>query len=126
MSTPLLAGEHEQLSVDGKQVGDGVFEAAAGIDSRADGVDPLSGNGLDVLLAVNHEGERAERMSGPRSAMAAWFPATPMGERKGTREGIGGNAEAHQKLTFAAFQGRGLGPDRGEWFRHLIVMLPSE
>jgi hypothetical protein len=55
MPTPLLAGEHEQLSVDGKQLGDGILEAAGGIDSRADSVDPLSGNGLDVLLAIDHE-----------------------------------------------------------------------
>ncbi|MCX6631246.1 MAG: hypothetical protein NTW28_26845 [Candidatus Solibacter sp.] len=45
MPTPLLAGEHEQLSVDGKQLGDGLLEAAGGIDSRADRVDPLGGNG---------------------------------------------------------------------------------
>jgi len=57
MPAPLLAGEHEQLSVDGKQLGDGILEAASGIDSRADSVDPLSGNGLDVLLAIDHESE---------------------------------------------------------------------
>jgi hypothetical protein len=56
-STPLLPGEHEQLSVDGKQLGDGVFEAAADIDRRADSVDLLSGNGLDMLLAGDQEGE---------------------------------------------------------------------
>jgi hypothetical protein len=71
MSTPLLAGEHEQLSVSSKQLGD--------------------------------------------DAMAAWFPATPMGERKGTRESIGGNAEARQKPALAAFQGSGFGPHRGVW-----------
>jgi hypothetical protein len=57
MSTPLLAGEHEQLSVDGKQLGDGIFKAAGGIDSRTESVDPLSGNGLDVLLANDHVSE---------------------------------------------------------------------
>jgi hypothetical protein len=57
MSTPLLACEHEQLSVDGKQLGDGILEAAGGIDSRTDRVDPLSGNGLDVLVAIDHESE---------------------------------------------------------------------
>jgi hypothetical protein len=56
-SAPLLASEHEQLSVDGKQLGDGVLEAAGGIDSRADSVDPLSGNGLDVLLAIDHKSQ---------------------------------------------------------------------
>ena len=57
MSTPLLAGEHEQLSVDGKQLGDGLLEAAGGIDRRTDRVDPLGGNGLDVFLAIDHESE---------------------------------------------------------------------
>ena len=57
MSTPLLAGEHEQLGIDGKQLGDGILEAAGGIDSRADSVDPLSRNGLHVLLAIDHESE---------------------------------------------------------------------
>ena len=55
MPPPLLAGQYEQLSVDGKQLGDGVLEAAASIDRRADSVDPLSWNGLDVFLAVDHE-----------------------------------------------------------------------
>jgi hypothetical protein len=57
LSTPLLAGEHEQLSVDGKQLGDGILEVAGGIDSRADRIDPLGGNGLDVLVAFDHESE---------------------------------------------------------------------
>jgi hypothetical protein len=93
MSTPLLASEHEQVSVDGKQLGDGVLEAAGGIDSRADSVNPLSGNGLDVLLALDHKSERVERMSGPLGAMAAWFPTTPMREHKGPRESVWRNAE---------------------------------
>jgi hypothetical protein len=71
MSPPLLAGEHEQLSVNGKQLGDGVFEAATGIDSRADSVDPPGRNGFHVLLAVDHEGEGVERMTGFLGAMTA-------------------------------------------------------
>jgi hypothetical protein len=126
MSTPLLAGEHEQLSVDGKQLGDGILEATGGIDSRTDRVDPLGGNGLDVLFAIDHKGERIERMGGPLGAMAAWFPATPMGEHKGSRKSVWGNADAHQKPTFATLQGRSLGPDRGDKFRHLIVTIQSE
>ena len=96
-STSLLAGEQEQLSVDGKQVGDGILEAAARIDRRADRVDPVRGHGRDMLLAVDHEGERVEWMAHPLSTMAAWFAATPMGEHQGAREGVGGNAEAGQK-----------------------------
>jgi hypothetical protein len=57
MSTPLSEGEHEQLSVDGKQLGDGIFEAAAGLDRGANRVDPLHGHGLDVFLPVDHEGQ---------------------------------------------------------------------
>ena len=67
----LLAGQHEQLSVDDKQLGDGVFEAAAGVHGPTDHVDPIQGSGLDVLLAVDHEGERIERMAGSLGAMAA-------------------------------------------------------
>lgn len=126
MPTPLLAGEHKQLSVDGKQLGDGILEAAGGSDSRADSVDPASGNGLDVLLAIDHESERVEGMSGPLGAMATWFPATPMRKHKGSRESVWGNAESRQQLTFATLQGSGLGPDRGGWFGHLIVTIPSE
>src|ERR1039458_3102660 len=101
MSTPLLAGARRQLTVDGKQLGDGILETAGGIDSRADSVDPLSGNGLDVLLAIDHESELVERMSGPLGAMTAWFPTTPMREHKGPRESVWGNAESRQQLTFA-------------------------
>src|ERR1035441_3559715 len=32
-------------------------------------------------------------MSGPLGAMAAWFPATPMREHKGSRESVRWNAE---------------------------------
>jgi hypothetical protein len=95
MSPPLLAGEHEQLSVDGKQLGDGVLAAAAGIDGRADSVDPVGGNGFDMLFAIHHKGECVERMAGALDAMATWFAATPMGERQGARERVGGNAETH-------------------------------
>jgi len=110
MSTPLLAGEHEQLSIDDVQLGDGILEAASGLDSGADSVDPLRRNGFDVLLAVDHEGECVERMSGPVGAVAAWFSATPMGQYQGARESINGNAEARQEPAFAALQGGGLGP----------------
>jgi hypothetical protein len=126
MSTPLLAGEDQQLSVNGKQLGDGVLAAAAGIDSRADSVDPLRRHRLDVLLAVGHEGERVERMSGPLGAMAAWFPATPMGEHQGSRESVGRDTEARQKPTLAAFQGSGLGSHREVWRGHLIVIIQSD
>jgi len=113
MSSPLLTGEHEQLSVDDKQLGDGVLEAAAGLDSGADRVNPLSGNGFDVLLAVDHESERVERMGGSLGAMAARFPAPPMGENQRSRQSIGGNEEVRQKPTLAALQGSGLGSHRG-------------
>jgi len=94
MSPSLLTGEHEQLSVDDQQLGDGVLESAAGLDSGADSVDPLGGNGFDVLLAVDHESEGVERMSVPLDAMAAGFSTPPMGEHQRSRESVSGNAEA--------------------------------
>jgi hypothetical protein len=45
------------LSVDGKQLGNGILEAAARGHRRADRIDPLHGHGLDMLLAVDHESE---------------------------------------------------------------------
>src|SRR5271166_4558185 len=65
-------------------------------------------------------------MSGPLGAMAAWFSATPMREHQGSRESVWGNAEAHQKLTFATLQGRGLGADRGELVPSSDSNYPSE
>jgi hypothetical protein len=120
-----LTGQHEQLSVDDKQLGDGVLEAAASFDSRADSVDPVSGNGFDVLLAVDHESECVERMSGALSAMTAQFPAPPMGEHEGPRKSVGRDAEARQKPTLAAFQGGGLGSHRRIWRDHLKVIILS-
>jgi hypothetical protein len=96
MSTPLLAGEHEQLSVDDEQLGDGVLEATASLDSRADSVDPLGGDRFDVLFTFNHKSECVERMSGPFGAMAAWLPATPMGEHQRAGESVWGNPDARQ------------------------------
>ena len=125
MSPALLTSEHEQLSVDGKQLGDGVLEAAAGIDLRANSVDPLRRNGLDMLVAGHHKSEGIERMAGALGAMAAWFAATPMGERQAARERIGGNAEAHQQPAFASFQGCGLRPYGRIGSRHLIVIIQS-
>jgi hypothetical protein len=103
MSTPLLAGEHEQLSVDDEQLGDGVLEAAASLDSGADSVDPLSGDGFDVLLTVDHEGECVERMSGAFGTMAAWFPTAPMGEHQRAGESVWGDPEACQQRAFTTF-----------------------
>jgi hypothetical protein len=58
--------------------------------------------------------------------MAGWFAATPMGERQGTWESVGGDAEASQKALLAPFQGSGLGPYGRIGSRHLIVILPSD
>ena len=119
MSSPLLAGEHQQLSVTDQQLSDGVLEAAAGLDGGANSVDPLSRNGLDALLASNHEGERVERMSGPLGTMAAWFSATPMGQYQRAGKSVSGNAEARQKPAFATFQGSGLGSGGERW--HVVI-----
>jgi len=114
------------LSVDDEQLGDGVLESAASLDSRSDSVDPISGHGFDVLLAVDHESECVERMSGPFGAMAARFPTPPMGEHQRPRESIGRHAEARQEPLPAAFQGSSFRPNRRMWSGHLIVILQSD
>jgi hypothetical protein len=126
MSPALLAGKHQQLSIDDEQLGDGVFEAAAGLDGGTDSVDPLRRNGFDVLLAVDHESECVKRMSLPFGAMTTRFPAPSMGEHQRSRESVGGNVEARQKATLAAFQGDGIGSRRGVRSNHLIVIIQSE
>ena len=117
MPPPLLAGQHEQLSVNGKQLGDGVLEAAAGSDSRADSVDPRGGNGFDVLLAVDHEGEGVERMSSPLGAMAAWFATPSMSQHQRPGQSVGGDAKTGQQRAFATFQRGGVGSDGRYWQR---------
>jgi hypothetical protein len=126
MSPPLLTGEHEQLSVNDQQLGDGVLESAAGLDRGADSVDPLGGDGFDVLLSVAHESECVERMSVPLGAMATGFSTSPMGEYQRSRESVGGDAEARQDPSLATFQGCGLSTDRRIGRRHLIVILQSD
>jgi hypothetical protein len=113
------------LSVDDKQLGDGVLEAAARFDGGADSVDPLSRNGLDALFAVDHEGEYVERMSGSLDTMAAWLSATPMGQHQGAGESVSGNAEARQEPPLAALQGGGIEPHRRIRRSHLIVIIHS-
>jgi len=69
LPTPLLAGEHKQLSVDGEQLGDGVLKLRPH-PPPAKGVGPFGGNGLDVLLAVDPEvSDRTDEQA--LSAMAA-------------------------------------------------------
>lgn len=126
MSPVLSTGQHQQLSVDDKQLGDGVLEAAAGLDSGTYSVDPLRRNGFDVLLAVDYESECVKRMRVPLGAMAARFPAPSMGEHQRSWESVGGNAEARQKATLAVFQGDGIGSRRGVRSHHLIVIIQSE
>ena len=114
------------MSVNDKQLSDGVLEAAAVFGGGTDSVDPLRRNGFDVLLAIDHEGECVERMSGPFGTMATWFAATPMGQYQGAGESVRGNAKARQEVAFAAFQGGGLGPCRGVRNGHLKVIIQSE
>ena len=54
-----------------------ILEAAGDFDSRADSVDPACGNGLDVVLGIDHESERVEGMSGPLGAMATIVRLSP-------------------------------------------------
>jgi hypothetical protein len=122
----LITGQHQQLSIDGKQLGDCVLESASGVHGWADRVAPLSGNGLDALLPIDHEGKGVERMAAPIGAMAAWFAATPLGACERPWESVGRNPEAGHKASLAALQRSGLRPERGLRLIHLIVIIQSE
>ena len=123
----LLAGQHEQLSVDDKQLGDGVFEAAAGVHGRTDRIDPLPGNGLDALFAIDHEGEGVERMAGFLGAMATWFPAAPVTQRQRSGQCVPGDPpQARQKRALATFESGGIGSSGSRCFFHLIVVIQSD
>ena len=123
----LLAGQHEQLSVDDKQLGDGVFEAAAGVHGRTDRIDPLQGNGLDALFAIDHEGEGVERMAGFLGAMATWFPAAPVTQRQRSGQCVPGDPpQARQKRALATFESGGIGSSGSRCFFHLIVVIQSD
>jgi hypothetical protein len=125
-TAPLLAAQHKQLCVDGEQLSNCVFARAAGLDGRADGLDPVGGDGLDALLATGHKRERTQRMAGAVGAVAGWLAATSIREHERTRESIGGNAEVCQQLAFAAFQAGSLGAGWLVRLCHLIVILLSE
>jgi len=123
----LLAGQHEQLSVDDKQLGDGVFEAAAGVHGRTDRIDPLQGNGLDALFAIDHEGEGVERMAGFLGAMATWFPAAPVTQRQRSGQCVLGDPpQARQKRVLATYQRGSLGSGGSRRLLHLIVTIQSD
>ena len=83
----LLAIKQQQFCVGGQDLTDRVLKLSACMDSALDLFDPVLGNVLDVLFAVDHEREGPGRM--PRvsrlGAVAGGLSAPQMG--KGERAG---------------------------------------
>jgi hypothetical protein len=52
---PLIASQHQELSIDDEQLGDRIFESTAGFHGWADSIDPVAGDGLDMFLPVGHK-----------------------------------------------------------------------
>jgi hypothetical protein len=81
-TSALIPGEHQKLGVDQQQFGGGFLEVSARGNSRTNGVDPISGNGLDTLLAASHKREGPERMAITVGAMTGRLSAAATGERQ--------------------------------------------
>src|SRR5437899_6317557 len=84
--TPLLGGllspQCQQLCVSREDLRNRVLVLPALLHQRTDLLHPIVGNALDVLLAIDHEGQRPNRMSLSIGAPAGIFPAAPLSERQ--------------------------------------------
>jgi len=85
----------------GVDFGDGVFELPAAHNAWADRVDPVFRDAFDMLLALDHEGERPNRVALALSAMTRRLATTPVGQSQGARQAIGRHLETGEELAFS-------------------------
>src|SRR5208283_1778763 len=121
LSTP----EHQQLSVGGEDLGNGVLELASLLDQWANLLHPFLRDMFDALLAVNHERQRPRRMPLSIGAPAGGFSAAfvSQGERAG--QSVGRNFETTEQGVLALTQA-GSGIAFGVVPIHLTVLLRTE
>jgi len=81
--------QSQQLGVHSKDFGDCIFELPATHNARAERVDPVFRDALDMLFALDHEGERPNRVALALGAMTGRLAATPVGQSQGARQTIG-------------------------------------
>ena len=96
--------QRQQLSVGSKDFGDCVFELPAAHNAWADRVDPVFRDAFDMLLTLDHEGERPNRVALSLGAMTRRLAATPVGQRQGARQAIGRHLETGEELAFSPAQ----------------------
>jgi len=97
------------LGVSRKDLGDCFFKLSRLFDPLPDRIHPIRGNPLDMLLTVEHEGERPDRVTLAVGAMAGGLAASRMGKRQRSRESSLGEFQAIQKMLDAAAEAGGLG-----------------
>src|SRR5208283_5192917 len=121
LSTP----EHQQLSVGGEDLGNGVLELASLLDQWANLLHPFLRDMFDALLAVNHERQRPRRMPLSIGAPAGGFSAAfvSQGERAG--QSVGRNFAATEQGILALTQA-GSGIAFGVVPIHLTVLLRKD
>lgn len=66
----LISLQSQELGVSRKDLGDGFFKLARLFDPLADRIHPINGNSLDMLLTVQHKGERPDGVTLAVGAMA--------------------------------------------------------
>ena len=86
--------DNEQLGVDGHQLGHRFLVGLALRDPRLYGVDQLSGDVLDPLLAVDHEGQRPGEMTSVLVTVASKRAAAPTTLGQRPRQRLGGKPQA--------------------------------
>jgi hypothetical protein len=122
---PLIASQHQELSIDDEQLRNRIFERTAGLHGWPNRIDPVARDGLHALLPVGHEREQAQRMAKPGGAMTGGFATTPMREDERAGQSVGGDAKLGQQKPFATFQTSGARARR--WIGcHLIVSILSD
>ena len=91
--------QSQQLGVHSKEFSDRIFELPATPNARADRVDPVIRDALDMLFASGHEGERPNWVAFALGAMTGRLAATAVGQRQGARQTIGRHWEASEELA---------------------------
>ena len=99
---PLLPPHGQELRVGGEDLRHGLLELPVGLDQTLHFLDPCVRNALHALLAPHQEGERPAGVPLPvLGAMAGGLTAAAVGQRKGTGQPIGRDAEATQEFELA-------------------------
>jgi hypothetical protein len=105
----LISLQREELGVRREDLGDRCFKLSGLFDPLADRIDPVRGNLLDVLLSIQHEGERPGWVTLAVGAMAGRLATSRMGQRQRSWEAGWGELHMIEKLLDAATQAGGLG-----------------